>query len=86
MTVRSVDEYTLALEGVCPIAEAEVLRQHLVSAKRATVDLRGCEHAHTAVVQVLLASKVQLRGPPMSDFLGKLLAGAFAHPSDPSTK
>jgi len=56
MTVRRIDEFTIALEGVCPVADAEVLRQHLVSAESAKIDLTACEHAHTAVVQVLLAS------------------------------
>lgn len=73
MTVRRTEEFTIVLEGICPMDEAEVLRQLLVSARNATVDWRACEHAHTAVVQVLLASNVGLRGHPKSAFLGKLL-------------
>jgi hypothetical protein len=73
VTVRRTGESSIVLEGICPIAEAEVLRQLLVSAKSATVDWRACEWAHTAIVQVLLASKVELRGQPKSAFLGKLL-------------
>jgi hypothetical protein len=57
MTVRRIDEFTIALEGVCPVADAEALRQHLVSAKSAKIDLGACERAHTAVVQVILASE-----------------------------
>ena len=68
MTVRQIDAFNIVLEGISPVAEAEVLRQLLVSAKTATVDWRACEAAHTAVVQVLLASKVRLRGPPKSLF------------------
>ncbi len=73
MTVRQIDQSTIALEGICPLAEAELLRQMLVSTKSATVDWRACEQAHTAVVQVLLASRVELRGPPKSAFLRKVL-------------
>lgn len=72
MTVRRTGEFTILLEGICPIAEAEVLRQLLVSTKTATVDWRACEWAHTAVIQVLLSSKVERLGQPKSAFLGKL--------------
>jgi hypothetical protein len=74
MTVRRIDEFTIALEGVCPVADAQVVRQHLVSAKSATIDLTACERAHTAVVQVLLASEREVDGEAGSLFFEKLLA------------
>jgi hypothetical protein len=73
MTVRRIDEFTIALEGVCPVADAEVLRQHLVSAESAKIDLTACEHAHTAVVQVLLASEREVDGEAGSLFFKKFL-------------
>ena len=82
MTVRRIDAFNIVLEGISPVAEAEVLRQLLVSAKTATVDWRACEEAHTAVVQVLLASKVRLRGPPTSALLGKLLNAQITEPAN----
>jgi hypothetical protein len=74
MTVRRIDEFTIALEGVCPVADAEVLRQHLVSAKSAKIDLTACEGAHTAVVQVLLASEREVDGEAGSLFFERFLA------------
>jgi len=40
VTVRRIDAFNIVLEGISPVAEAEVLRQLLVSAKTATVDWR----------------------------------------------
>jgi hypothetical protein len=73
MTVRQIDEFAIALEGVCPVADAEVLRQHLVSTKSASIDFRACERAHTAVIQVLLASEREVDGEAGSLFFEKYL-------------
>jgi hypothetical protein len=69
MTVRLVDNATVALEGVCPIDDAERLLQHLVDYPDATVDWRECDDAHTAVVQVLIMSRAKVMGPPRNNFL-----------------
>ena len=69
MTVRLSPDGTIELDGICTIEDAETLQQHLLAATRATVDWRSCEQAHTAVIQVLMASKTVLRGPPAGDFL-----------------
>ena len=69
MTVRLTEGGEIELAGDCPGEEAEALLRHLISAPGATVDWRGCDHAHTAVVQVLMASGARLRGPPRSRFL-----------------
>ena len=66
MTVRLAAEGEIVLEGSCPHEEAEPLLQHLMAAPEAVVDLRACDFAHTAVVQVLMACKPGLRGPPRS--------------------
>jgi hypothetical protein len=74
MTVRLVNGTIIALEGACPIEDAETLLRHLLAARDAMVDWRRCEQAHTAVVQVLLASGATLRGPPQGAFLRRLVA------------
>ena len=76
MTVRIGDDGTIVLEGACPIDDAEPLLQHLLAHPGAAVDWRRCEHAHTAVLQVLMASGRRLVGPPGSVFLrGLVIAG-----------
>lgn len=65
MTVLLSVEGTIVLEGSCPSEDAEVLLQHLAGTPDATVDLRRCESAHTAVVQVLLAARPRVQGPPL---------------------
>jgi hypothetical protein len=67
MTVIKSAENLLLLDGACPSDEAELLLRYLTENPQATVDLRGCEAAHTAVVQVLLAAKPKVLGPPARD-------------------
>ena len=69
MTVRLSADGTIELDGICTIEDAEALLQHLLAAPGVTVDWRSCEQAHTAVIQVLMASQGVLRGPPAGDFL-----------------
>jgi hypothetical protein len=69
MSVRLAEGARLQLEGDCPIADAEVLLRHLLETPGATIDWRACERLHTAVVQVLLASRAPLLGPPAGAFL-----------------
>jgi hypothetical protein len=60
---------SIVLEGRCPVEEAEPLVRLLSQDPRAAVDWRGCEDAHAAVVQVLLAARPTMIGPPVSWFL-----------------
>jgi hypothetical protein len=69
LTVRLVSGLVIELEGICPIEDAEPLLRHLLSTPHATVDWRACEQAHTAVIQILLAAGVPLRGPPAGAIL-----------------
>lgn len=69
MTVKLSADGTIELDGTCPIEDAETLQQHLLTMPLAIVDWRSCVHAHTAVIQVLMASQASLRGPPAGDFL-----------------
>ena len=69
MTIRLSADGTIELNGICPIEDAEALQQHLLTIPLATVDWRSCVQAHTAVIQVLMASQALLHGPPAGDFL-----------------
>jgi hypothetical protein len=74
MTVQLIEGATITLEGACPIEDAETLLRHLLAVPHATVDWERCEQAHTAVVQVLVASGAALRGMPQGAFLRHLVA------------
>jgi hypothetical protein len=69
---------SIELEGDCPSEDAEMLLQHLLTVPTASVDWRSCESAHTAVIQVLLAARPKLLGPPagraLKDWVEPLLA------------
>jgi hypothetical protein len=64
MTVRSSAHGVIVLEGLCPSEDAEILLQQLAGTPAASVDIRRCESAHTAVIQVLMAFSPKLHGPP----------------------
>lgn len=69
MTVRLAEDGTIALEGDCPVEEAEMLQKLFLRYPAARIDWRRCNYAHTAVLQVLLAVKPEISGPPRSAFL-----------------
>jgi hypothetical protein len=69
MTVRLAADGTILLEGICPVDDADLLRQLLLRNPTAHVDWRGCEHAHTAILQVLLVAKPKMSGPAGAAFL-----------------
>ncbi len=69
MTVRLNSDNEIVLEGSCSGEDAEVLLQNLTAAPGAPIDLRACEHAHTAVIQVLMAARPKLLGPPAGSTL-----------------
>jgi hypothetical protein len=71
MTIRLTADGTIELEGTCSSDDAEPLMQHLLATPNPTVDWRGCEAAHTAVVQVLMAASPKLLGPPADVLLEK---------------
>jgi hypothetical protein len=65
--------------------DAEPLLRLLADDPRALVDWRGCEHAHAAVIQILLAAGRRMVGPPANAVLKHvepLLSGAYVdrHP------
>jgi hypothetical protein len=81
MTVRLALDGTIELDGMCPIEDAEKLQQCLLADPQATVDWRSCTAAHTAVIQILLAAEVNVRGPPQSDFLCNQVAPSLNQPA-----
>jgi hypothetical protein len=83
MTVAVAGDGTIRLEGDCPVEDAEPLLRLLLSDPAADVDWRACDQAHTAIVQLLLASHRQVRGPPRSIFLRNWIEPLLARPVDP---
>ncbi|MBD8907074.1 hypothetical protein [Methylorubrum zatmanii] len=54
----------LLLHGHCPIEEGEPLLDALRGTACPVVDLSGLEQAHTAILQVLMATAPAIRGCP----------------------
>jgi len=69
LTLEVSADGAIALQGTCSIEDAESLQRLLLAHPGATVDWRACDGAHTAVIQVLLAARPRLVGPPASGFL-----------------
>ena len=69
MTVRASAQGPVVLEGSCPSEDADALVQHLLANPGAAVDWRACEAAHSAVIQVLMAARPPLIGPPAGEAL-----------------
>jgi hypothetical protein len=85
LTVKLVDKDNVELSGGCPPEDAELLFQHLLENRSATVDWSKCEQAHTAVIQVLLASGCQLKGSPRASFLKGHIEVALRRARDPNS-
>jgi hypothetical protein len=77
MTVRQTETGIIELLGDCTIEDADHLLQLLLAEPAATVDWTSCQSAHTAVVQVLLASRRTLIGSPQGEFLRNMVKPAF---------
>lgn len=69
MTVSVTEDGAIALEGNCSADDAETLLRHLLMNPSAEVDWCACDHLHTSVVQVLMATQPAMRGAPRSNFL-----------------
>jgi hypothetical protein len=74
MTARIDDNGLILLEGECAIDDAGTLLELLLAKPEAEVDWSGCDRAHTAVVQVLLALRPRLIGRPKDPFLSNFIA------------
>lgn len=78
MTVQMSTDGVILLEGMCPSEDAETVLRYLSSHPTARIDWRACESAHTAVIQVLMASRAKLLGAPSGQALRKWVAPALA--------
>jgi hypothetical protein len=81
MSVQMSSAGTILLEDACPSEDAETLLQFLSAHPTAEVDWRACESAHTAVIQVLMASGRKLLGPPAAPRLRDWIAPALTQAS-----
>jgi hypothetical protein len=77
MTIRKSAAGSVELIGACSSEDAEVLLQHLLTDSDTTVDWRACESAHAAVIQVLMATRPRLKGPPVNEGLRKWIQPAL---------
>ena len=70
MTVRA-SGHEVFLSGDCSAEDAEALVGFLIGNPSATIDLTECGSIHTAVAQVLLASRPVIRGVPADPFFAE---------------
>lgn len=82
MTVVQHDTSTIRLIGACPADDGETLLELLLANPAAEIDWRGCESAHSAVVQVLLVANRPLKGPPAGPFLRRFVGPILTQTSD----
>jgi hypothetical protein len=82
MTVQMSTDGIILLEGICPSEDAEAVLQYLSSYPAAPIDWHACESAHTAVIQVLMASRAKLLGAPSGQALRDWVAPALARVSE----
>lgn len=68
MSVRVADGIIL-LEGRCRIEEAETLLGYLLEVPGRRVDLSACETLHSAVVQIMMATRPVMASKPVDPFL-----------------
>jgi anti-anti-sigma regulatory factor len=65
------------LAGNVDVEAAEGLLEWLQAHPRGRVDLAGCEHVHTANLQVLMAVPATISSWPLDPDLGRWLRGAL---------
>jgi hypothetical protein len=78
MSVALTANGTIEMRAQCAMAEAETLHGLLARNPGAVVDWRACTYAHTAVIQVLVAARPKLIGPPAGTFLRSFVEAAIA--------
>jgi hypothetical protein len=71
---------TAVADGECLVEDALALLEFLQANGGARVDLRACIHVHTAVLQVLLATRPTIVALPREAFLGRWLPHALGLP------
>jgi hypothetical protein len=87
MSVELGRDGSIRLAGTCPLEDAEPLLRLVLDNPSAPLDWRACSRAHAAVIQVLLAARPRLLGPPADPFLRvriePLLSAGAAGPHAP---
>jgi hypothetical protein len=78
MSVSLTANGAIELRERCTMDEAETLHSLLTRNPGAVVDWRACTYAHTAVIQVLVAARPKLIGPPAGAFLRSFVEAAIA--------
>ncbi|MBP2314266.1 hypothetical protein [Azospirillum soli] len=73
-----VNNGVIHLEGHCPVEDAEPLLEALQAGGDAALELGGCGSVHTAVLQLLLASRTRVLTPPADALLARLLRNGRA--------
>jgi hypothetical protein len=71
----------IRLAGACTMEDAEPLLRLALEERHSTIDWTACESAHTAVIQVLVALRPELRGPPANAFLQNWIAPSIGRNS-----
>lgn len=74
MTVKVKSPGVIELAGRCEAEDAEALQQFLLAAPESSVEWASCVYLHSAVVQVLLASRPPMQGAPQDEFLANHVA------------
>ncbi len=77
MSVSRAANGSIVLAGACPNEDAEPLLQLLLETPAAPVDWRRCTAAHSAVIQLLLAARPVVQGPPANAALARWVAPAI---------
>jgi hypothetical protein len=73
MSLGDGDGGRVELIGACGLEDAEPLLRRLLADPSLVVDLRRCDHAHTGLIQVLLASAAKTLGPARGRFLHEMV-------------
>lgn len=61
---------------ICVIEEAELLVEWLAKTPKGKVNLKACSHLHTALLQVLMVTKVKVSSAPRSKELYSIVASS----------
>lgn len=62
--VTGQQDQEVSLDGVCTVEEAETLFSWTQEHPDAAINLAGCDHVHTAVLQVLMAVRPKISAGP----------------------
>lgn len=71
------EKTTAFLENVCTVEEAETLLAWVRGRKRPKIDLKACEHLHTAILQVLLVVRPAVTAWPEDAELRRWVAAVL---------